>query len=294
MKRRGHAYPWTARHQRTALLLWPTHSTRKIAGILHVPFHIVKDRLYRIGLRRGRHTFSKADEQMMREKYADTPTQELANLFGTSLGAVHRFAARLNLSKSKEYVARIARERTLRPNHGGRLHRFQPGHPSWNKGRKMPKSWSTPGMKRTQFKKGQKPTKWRPVGSTRIDVDGYMWRKVADIRHSEPNWWTGWKMEHVLLWEKRHKRKVPKGHVIIFRDKNRLNFQAKNLRCISRKELARMNHHGYLNYPLELRRLIIAAGKLRNLIQKKEKHAGKKQVVRSAGSSVRKHREVAR
>lgn len=71
--------------------------------------------------------------------------------------------------------------------------RFEKGNIPFNKGLK---GVSYPGMEATQFKKGRTPHNHRPVGSTRVDCDGYIWQKVE-----EPN---KWRPLHVLNWEAVH------------------------------------------------------------------------------------------
>src|SRR5699024_6135272 len=49
---------------------------------------------------------------------------------------------------------------------------FNKGQEPWNKGKK---GWVAPGSERTQFKKGQIPANYRPVGSERIcKREGYV------------------------------------------------------------------------------------------------------------------------
>lgn len=105
---------------------------------------------------------------------------------------------------------------------------FVKGRTPHNKGKHV----SYPGMRPTQFKKGHKPQNHRPVGSERVNADGYRERKVA-----EPN---VWRAVHLLAWEAVN-GPVPKGHVVIFKDSDRLNCDISNLLLVSRAELARMN-----------------------------------------------------
>ena len=94
---------------------------------------------------------------------------------------------------------------------------FKPGHVPANKGRR-----GIPSPKRS------------PLGTKRI-ISGYVEMKVAD-----PDVWDRY---HTVLWKKaNNKRKVPKGHVVIFADGNNRNFSLDNLLLVSRKELAVMNH----------------------------------------------------
>lgn len=105
---------------------------------------------------------------------------------------------------------------------------FEKGHTPHNKGSHT----CYPGCVPTQFKKGNTPNNHRPVGSERINRDGYRERKVA-----EPN---VWRAVHVITWEAVN-GPVPKGHVVIFKDSDRMNCDISNLLPVTRAELARMN-----------------------------------------------------
>lgn len=91
----------------------------------------------------------------------------------------------------------------------------------------------------TRFKKGNIPKNCKPVGTEKITSDGY-----TEIKIALPNKWV---RKHIYLYEKAH-GKVPKGHVIIFADKDRSNFNLDNLICVSRSELAVINKNK-LVYP---------------------------------------------
>ncbi|MFS0864108.1 HNH endonuclease signature motif containing protein [Fredinandcohnia sp. 179-A 10B2 NHS] len=118
---------------------------------------------------------------------------------------------------------------------------FKPGHVPFNKGKKGVGGWEP-----TQFKKGNKPHNHKPIGTERINGDGYVDIKIADGkgRHN-------WRAKHVLIWEKEN-GPVPKGHAIIFGDGDRRNFDINNLLLVSRKQLARLNQNGLIQNDVEL------------------------------------------
>lgn len=71
----------------------------------------------------------------------------------------------------------------------------------------------------------------KPVGSERINKDGYTLVKTA-----EPN---VWKLKHKLIWEAAN-GKTPKGCVVTFLDGDKRNFALENLVLISQAENAMM------------------------------------------------------
>ncbi|GHU05036.1 hypothetical protein FACS1894147_10770 [Spirochaetia bacterium] len=85
------------------------------------------------------------------------------------------------------------------------------------------------------------------MGTVRINTEGYVDVKIAD-----PN---KWKQKHLIIWEKAN-GPIPKGNVIIFADRNRLNVKLKNLLMISRKELAVMNRNGLIYENAELTKTV--------------------------------------
>lgn len=107
--------------------------------------------------------------------------------------------------------------------------RFRPGHVPQNKGMK---GVCAPGCEKTWFKKGSTPVNHRPVGSERVDMDGYILVKVA-----EPN---KWRMKHRIVWEEHH-GKIPDGQKVIFLDGNKLNTEIENLALVTNSEHLEMN-----------------------------------------------------
>ena len=142
--------------------------------------------------------------------------QEMTDLLNTTFGA--------------EYTCQQIKSCRAR-NHwdSGLTGQFKKGHTPHNKGRK---GVSHPGTERTQFKPGQMPRNHRPVGSERVNKDGYRERKIADPKT--------WRAVHVLNWEAVH-GPVPKGHTVVFKDGNKAHAAVENLMLVSRAELAVMN-----------------------------------------------------
>ncbi len=147
----------------------------------------------------------------------------LGGLGGNSLG----------LKKSTEWIAKRARERNQRADHGGRAHRFTKGQQPWNAG-----TAGTGLMKpnKTSFKAGLVPHSWRPIGHTRTTDDGYLQRKTANTGTTRRDYVP----IHHLVW-RMHGRSIPAGHALVFADGNNRNFDIKNLQLISRADLMRRN-----------------------------------------------------
>jgi hypothetical protein len=146
---------------------------------------------------------------------------------------------------------------------------FKPGHNAWNKGMKGLNTGGYAG----QFKKGRLPHNYKPVGTERLDCNGYTWVKTADklteiiIQIYETHIYITeilknkdtWKMKHVLIWEAVN-GKIPDNHVVIFGDGNKKNIVIENLILVSRAQLARLNQNRliYNNADLTRTGLIIA------------------------------------
>ncbi|MDF5866322.1 hypothetical protein P4115_00545 [Pseudomonas aeruginosa] len=132
---------------------------------------------------RARRKFSNREERCIRETwtaeqelvllrlYPDMPNEVLAARLNKTLQQICSKAYRLGLKKSSEFSKKIRQD-------WGSATRFKKGNTPWNCGMK-----GLPARGRsseTQFKKGQKPHTWLPVGSTRVSADGYLQRKISD------------------------------------------------------------------------------------------------------------------
>jgi hypothetical protein len=77
-----------------------------------------------------------------------------------------------------------------------------------------------------------------------------------------------WKAIHILIWEKNH-GPIPKGHVVIFADGNRLNYSLDNLLLISKAEFLMMNFFHLFSSNPELTKTGILLVRLKLLIAKR-------------------------
>lgn len=142
----------------------------------------------------------------------------------------------------------------------GRTGCFPKGNIPYNKGEK-----GVGGHLPTCFEKGNIPVNHRPVGSTRINKDGYMEVKVEEPRK--------WRAVHVVVWEKVN-GPIPKGHVVIFGDKNKLNIDIGNLLLVSRAELAMLNKYNLIGSSTDLTKIGILIADLRLKMSARKKTRG--------------------
>lgn len=135
---------------------------------------------------------------------------------------------------------------------------FKKGMIPWNKGMKgLPLKGK---MKDSQFRPGNQPANWRPVGSTRVNVEGYIEIKVAEGMHQ-------YRLLHREIWKQLNGRYPPKGSALIFIDGNRQNCDISNLKLVTRKELMLMNTVHRL--PENLKEVIRLKGVLKRKINGK-------------------------
>lgn len=193
-----------------------------------------------------RRFWSDADIELLRRHYATSATADLAVALDRPIGRVLAKANALGLRKDPAAHAEACRQRMADPNHGGRRCQFKPGQAPANKGIKHPPGWAPGRMAAGQFKPGNKPHTTRPIGSYRIDPDGYLQRKVSDEPGGNHKRWHG---VHRLVWEAAN-GPTPAGHVVVFKPgRHSTNLAAITLdavELVSRAELmARNTRHNY-------------------------------------------------
>jgi hypothetical protein len=193
--------------------------------------------------------------EMVKLLYSDTKASEIAEKLDRGISQVYRMAQRLGLQKSEEFLISEASGRlTKNNNNRGEPTRFRKGHRSWNKGKKI---GSHPNSVTTQFKKGQRPHNWVPVGTEVMATIGYLKVKIA-----EPN---VWEFSHHKLWRE-YNGEIPEDFNVCFKDRDRTHVVIENLELISREEW--MERYTLHNYPEPLRGLIHQLGGMKRRLRK--------------------------
>jgi hypothetical protein len=150
-------------------------------------------------------------------------------------------------------------------NHGinsGLDGQFPKGHIPLNKGRK---GYHAPGSEKGWFKKGHRPVNHKPLGSERVDVDGYRLIKTA-----EPN---VWRPKHKVIWEGKN-GEVPEGYVLTFLDADKQNITLENLALITMAESLELTRSNLRSKNAEFTKtgiLIVKVKKARIKRKKKQK-----------------------
>lgn len=213
------------------------------------------------GIRAPRMAWTEQQVEEIRRRYPHEKTDKIAADLGLPVARVYSKAAWMGLSKTPEYMASPEACRLRRDNPQGVLHRFPKGHVPANKG---VKGVSYPGMEATQFKKGQHPHTWKPIGTERLSKEGYLQRKMADTGCTRRDYVP----VHHLIW-KEAGQDIPKGFHLSFKDKNKANITLENLELVSYAEM--MKRNSFHNYPKEIVQLIQLRGVVQRQINKRSK-----------------------
>lgn len=186
------------------------------------------------------HQYTAEERQFMTEYVPGHSYREIQKAF------TEKFGWEISLGQVNSYIG----------NHHlntGRTGRFQKGQEPPNKGKK---GVCAAGCEKSWFKKGHIPANYRPIGSERVNKDGYVEVKVAD-----PN---KWRMKHRVVWESVN-GKIPKGYIIIFRDNNKTNTNIDNLLLIKRGTHAVLNHTGLCEYSGEFKETAVRIAELKTV-----------------------------
>lgn len=172
----------------------------------------------------------------------------------TSRDVANEMNQKFGLSLTEKQIKSYRRNNNL---NSGLTGRFEKGRVPYNKGKKLPNMPPNSG----QFKKGNKPPNYVPVGTINYTTDGYPKEKIG-----EPNKWV---LKHRKVWEEHH-GPIPKGYSICFLDRDKTNYDISNLILLSNEELARMNQNNYFSSDPELTRLGAGITKLSRKIKQQE------------------------
>ena len=172
----------------------------------------------------ARHVWTKEELEFLRDVYPYYENKEISKMVKDKFGFEVSARNLLNVSHKHKFPKKAI------PNTGC----YRKGDVPWNKGKGMSEEVKEK-VKKTWFKKGEIPKNHRPVGSTRITVDGY-----TEIKIAEPNRWA---LYHRHLYEEEHGEKLKKNEAVIFADGDKTNFDIDNLVKVSRANLLYLNNN---------------------------------------------------
>lgn len=199
----------------------------------------------------------------IQRRYPHEPTKKIAQDLGLTLSQVYNRAHDMGLKKSDEYNNTLDSGRFPKGIRRSPATEFKKGVTPHNKGKQMP-SQVYEKVSHTFFKKGHKPvnTKQNLDISIRRDKSGaeYKYIKLSDSH---------WELYHRYLW-KQHNGSIPKGHIVVFKDKNSMNCTIENLEIITYKE--NMDRNTIQRYPAPLRQVMKLTNKLIKKINGKEQN----------------------
>lgn len=199
------------------------------------------------------------EKHIIADLFPNTFTYEIAERLGRSYSTVANYAYTAGIYKSEEFREKEWARQAQRLQQAGNVHRFSKGHMPHNKGKKV-SSETYARMAPTMFKKGQAPHNTRTDGAERIDVDGYVLKRLGPGK---------WVPKHRYVWEEAN-GPVPDGMALVFKDGNKQNITLDNLELVTRQEL--MLRNTIQRYPTELVSTIKALSKLKKHLYAKEQN----------------------
>ena len=244
---------------------YPRANLLELARILERTPTALQSRAKLLGVKRmGRHRWTDAENERLREIYPEARIVTLEAEFGLSQCVISSHANTLGIHRSNKYLSGPDAWRIRSGSGIGAAYRYRPGHVPANKGTRKP-GWAPGRMSETQFKAGNRPHTWVPVGTEIRTKDGYFTRKMSDDKVPAH---ANWEPVHRLIWIETH-GSIPSGHAVVFRDGDATHCVIDNLELVSRAELMRRNSVHRL--PKALADIIQFRGALQRRINRRSK-----------------------
>jgi hypothetical protein len=205
-----------------------------------------------------RRPWTDEDDDFLRTRYPTETADFLATALNRNASSVYARVSRLGIRKSEAFRLEQREKITRGLIESGKKSQFSPGSVPWNAGKRY-----SPGGKSidTRFQPGRKLRSWKPIGTERLNNQGYLERKVLDTGVTKVDY----RLVHHLVWECAGRTVTP-GHALVFRDGNKANVSLENLELIDRKTL--MGRNSINNYGPEVAMLSQLRGAISRQINK--------------------------
>lgn len=201
--------------------------------------------------------FTPQDDEIIRQMFHTHLLREIADRLNREMSSIFGRAKRLGLRLSDEEKQRRVHIGIKKGWKKGRATQYKPGHVPHNKCKK-PTAETIEKLKPTWFPKGSTPHNYRPVGSVRkLKADGYLQIKLAKPKR--------WELLHRHVWRENY-GEIPRGMIVVFKDRNPDNCEPENLELITRAE--NMKRNTIHNYPEEIVQALHTVGVLHRHIRK--------------------------
>lgn len=240
---------WTADKIAELRAIYNDFSTKELAKHFNCSPNAIRFVASRNGIyKKNNFRWNEESIQLLTELFPTNSNASIAKKLGSSKAAVAQKASKLGLKKDIEYIKD-------NPLNSGR---FQKGHIPATLGKKMSPETKAK-LANTLFKKGNKPHNIKPEGYEHEYTDGYV-----KIQHNGKM-----RLKHVVVWESVN-GKVPKGHIIVFKNKNNRDFSIENLECITLQE--NMKRNCIHQWPDPIKKLMRVHARLRRKIKEKQEN----------------------
>lgn len=144
-------------------------------------------------------------------------------------------------------------------------HNIKSGRTGYYKEGLSPHNKGTKGLmkpNKTSFKKGQKAFNYKPIGTERINVEGYL-----EVKTEDPS---TWRLKQRHVWEQNNGT-IPKGYNVRFKDGDKLNCEPENLLLVTDSENMHLNQLGFGSAPPEVKDTLHLMAKVKSKISKIKK-----------------------
>lgn len=218
-----------------------------------------------------RQPWSLQDIALLRKLYPVVSTISLAKILGRAENKIYAKAREQGLRKSADYLASPDACHLRRGDQVGIRTRFRAGKTPWNKGMKGLQIGGFSTRFQSGNLSGNANTRYKPIGSERINKNGYLQIKITDDPAVPLQ--RRWAFVHNLIWQSAHGRLVPPGFRMCYANGDRTDLRPENLVLTTPQEVMRRNT--VHNLPEPLPQIIQLRGALLRKINHRDQCHGK-------------------